>query len=326
MRNAFAKELTAVAAEDERVVLLAGDIGNRLFDEFKARCPRRFYNCGVAEANMMSMAAGMALCGLRPVVYSIAPFVTARCFEQIRIDVCYQNVPVLIAGTGAGLSYASLNATHHSCEDIGILRLLPNMCIVCPGDSWEVQRGLRAALQHDGPVYLRLGKKGEHVVHTGGAWDFVIGRGLLIRSGTDLSILSTGNVLPMALQAADMLARGGLSAEVVSCHTVKPLDVELLTRVFSDFQMVVTVEEHTLAGGLGSAAAEWLADSPPRRARLCRIGLADRFLYQAGEQDHARAEYGLTAEAIVSRVAERYTVYRSAALQSTTSSLRCEPQ
>ena len=301
MRNAFAEELTALAERDERIVVLSGDIGNRLFDAFKARCPGRFMNCGVAEANMMSMAAGLALCGLRPITYTIAPFTTMRCLEQIRVDVCYHNVPVVIVGVGAGLSYASLGATHHACEDIAVLRVLPNMTVVCPGDPIEVRLALRAALAREGPVYLRLGKKGEPIVHRREP-AFEIGQGIIVRDGRDVCLLSTGTILPVVMDAAERLARDGVLAQVVSLHTVKPLDEALLTRVFSAVPLVITVEEHSRLGGLGSIVAEWLASGPPRRAMLRSVGTADRFLHEAGDQDDARAHFGLTAEALAARV------------------------
>src|SRR2546425_3281788 len=227
MRDALAAEITQLASEDERLVLLSGDIGNRLFDRYKQRHPQRFLNCGVAEANMISMAAGMALSGLRPVVYTIAPFATTRCLEQIRVDVCYHNTAVVVVGVGAGLSYASLGGTHHSCEDIAFLRVLPNMTIVCPGDATEVRLAIRAALRQDGPVYIRLGKKGEPVVHER-APEFAIGKGIVLRAGDDVCLLSTGTVLPLALETATLLERAGVSAQVVSLHTVKPLDEGLL--------------------------------------------------------------------------------------------------
>ncbi len=165
MRNAFAKKITELAKQDERVVLLSGDIGNRLFDDFKAKFPSRFYNCGVAEANMMGIAAGLAMSGLRPVCYTITPFITYRCMEQIRVDVCYHHAPVVIVGTGSGLSYASLGATHHSCEEMGMLRLLPGLTVLAPADEVEVRGALEAALKSDNPAYIRIGKKGEPVVH-----------------------------------------------------------------------------------------------------------------------------------------------------------------
>jgi transketolase len=301
MRNAFAAEITALAAQDERIVLLSGDIGNRLFDEFKERYPRRFLNCGVAEANMIGLAAGLALSGLRPVTYTIASFTTVRCLEQIRVDACYHHLPVVIAGVGAGLSYAANGCTHHSCEDIALLRVLPGMTVVCPGDACEVRLALRAALQEDGPVYLRLGKKGEPVVHQQPP-EFIIGKGITVRAGTDVCLLSTGNMLPVTISAAEELAPYGISARVVSLHTVKPLDSDLLAALFAAFPLVVTVEEHSILGGLGGCVAEWLADRPPQPGRLIRIGTADHFLHEAGEQDHAREHYGLTPEKIAAKI------------------------
>jgi len=294
MRNTFAREMTVLGSEHDGLVLLSGDIGNRLFDDYKRHFPMRFLNCGVAEANMMGMAAGMAQSGLRPVVYTINAFITTRCFEQIRLDVCYQNVPVVIVGVGAGLSYAALGGTHHSCEDIGILRLLPNLTVICPGDATEVQLALRASLHHDGPVYIRLGKKGEPRVHKTPP-EFTIGKGIRVRAGDEVCLLSTGNMLPVAVDAAAELERRGISAEVVSMHTVKPLDEDLLAESFWRFSAVVTVEEHAARGGLGGSVAEWLADRPPQRARLCRMGTGDMFLHQAGGQDYARRYFGLTS-------------------------------
>lgn len=300
MRNAFASEITALAAEDPRVVLLSGDIGNRLFDDFKVKAPGRFYNCGVAEANMIGMAAGMAMCGLRPVAYTITPFITTRCLEQIRVDVCYHHVPVIIVGTGSGLSYAALGATHHSCEDIAFLRALPHMTVVCPADAVEVRKAVRAAVACNEPVYIRLGKKGEPVVHQQPP-DFVIGKGIVLRPGQDVCLLSTGNMLPVALRTAEALSLKGVSAQVVSLHTVKPLDEALLKDAFARFEVVVTVEEHSLVGGLGGAVAEWYVDRPGQRARLLRAGTADAFIHEAGDQEHARRHFGLTPDVIAER-------------------------
>jgi transketolase len=301
VRNAFASEITALAQRDPRVVLLMGDIGNRLFNDFKARQPERFFNCGVAEANMTSMAAGMAMCGLRPVTYTITPFATVRCLEQIRVDACYHHLPVTIVGVGAGLSYASLGATHHSCEDVAMLRCIPHLKVVCPADPVEVRLALRAALAQDDPVYIRMGKKGEPVLHRQEP-RFEIGRALVLRPGRDVCLLATGTIVPVALAAADQLAEQGVRAEVVSFHTVKPLDEEKLRQAFGSFAVVATVEEHSVLGGLGSAVAEWLVDRLPQRARLLRFGTADEFLHEAGDQEHARRHFGLTAEDIARRV------------------------
>ncbi len=304
MRDNFAAELSVLAAEDPRVVMLSGDIGNRLFDKFKAAFPGRFFNCGVAEQNMVTLAAAMASSGLRPIAYTITPFVTVRCLEQIRVDVCYHEQPVVIVGVGAGLSYASLGATHHSMEEVACLRALPGLSVVAPGDPVEARLALRAALRRGGPVYLRLGKKGEPVVHKT-APDFVIGKGIVLKPGTQVCLLSNGALLPESAAAAEALEAKGVSTQLVSFHTVKPLDEALLQDAFSRFALVATVEEHGLIGGLGSAVAEWLADGEPVKARLCRIGGPDEFLHEAGEQEYARKRFGLDAEAIARKVLAR---------------------
>ena len=305
MRNTFASTLTTIALIDQRIVLLSGDIGNKLFDSFKEQCPGRFFNCGVAEANMTSMAAGMALCGLRPVTYTIASFVTVRCLEQIRIDVCYHNLPVIIVGVGAGLSYAELGATHHSCEDIAIMRVLPNMTVVCPGDAVEVRLALSAAFKQGGPVYIRLGKKNEPIIHEGEP-DFQIGKGIIIREGgKEVCLVSTGNVLPVVMETANLLATQGIEAQVVSMHTVKPLDERLLEKVFSQFKIVATVEEHSLIGGLGGSVAEWLSGQRSIKADLLRFGVKDEFIHGAGKQKTARQSVGIDAEIIAKGILKR---------------------
>jgi transketolase len=304
MRNSFAKVITALAQEDPSIVLLSGDIGNRLFDDFKTKCPERFYNCGVAEANMMSMAAGLASCGLRPVVYTITPFLTYRCMEQIRDDVCYHNQKVVIVGTGSGLSYASLGTTHHSCEEMGMLRLLPGMTVLAPADSFEVEMTLAAALKHDGPVYIRIGKKGEPLVHSA-TKPWTIGEPIPMRQGTDVALLSTGTLLQESMETATKLAAHGVSVTVFSFPTVKPLNHNLLQDVFSKHRLVVTVEEHSVLGGLGGSIAEWRCDQSRHLACLLRIGTPDEFLHSNGEQEHAREILGLTPKAMSQRITAR---------------------
>ena len=302
MRNAFADELTRLGDEDPRIVMLSGDIGNRLFDKFKAKHPSRFFNCGVAEANMMGVAAGMAMNGLRPVAYTITPFVTTRCLEQIRTDVCYHEAPVTIVAVGAGLSYSGLGPTHHSCEDISFLRSIPNMVVICPGDAFEVRAALRAAMQQDHPVYIRMGKKGEPVVHAGSIENFQIGKAITVSDGTDVCLLSTGNMLPEAIEAAHKLKEQGISAQVVSFHTVKPLDQTCLKDAFGRFKLVATIEEHSLIGGFGAAVSEWLADTRTENQSFMRFGTPDAFFKQSGEQEYAREALGLTGHQIAEKI------------------------
>ncbi len=311
MRNAFAAEITDLAGKDDRIVLLSGDIGNRLFDNYKSLFLNRFLNCGVAEANMIGMASGMAMCGLRPVTYTIASFNTTRCLEQIRVDLCYPNLPVVLVGVGAGLAYAANGATHQACEDIGFLRILPSMTVICPGDAVEVKAAIREALKLPGPSYIRLGKKNEPVVHNQEP-AFEIGKAISVRNGEDVCLLSTGTMLPVTIAAAERLETAGVSAQVVSFHTVKPLDEECLKEAFSRFRVVVTVEEHSVVGGFGSAVAEWLtAAAAVPAAPLLRIGTRDYFLHEAGGQEHARNHFGLNAESIATQTLKMLSKTRS---------------
>lgn len=309
MRNAFAAAITELAAKDERIVLLSGDIGNRLFDKYRVQCPTRFYNCGVAEQNMTGMAAGLALSGLRPFTYTITPFATTRVIEQIRVDVCYHNVPVVIVGTGSGLSYASLGPTHHSCEDVAILRCFPNLTVLCPADAMEVGPAIEAALALSGPVYIRLGKKGEPAVHEKPP-KFEVGRGILMREGTDVCLLGMGTMTATAVEAAKLLAGQGVSARVMSMHTVKPLDEALLRDAFARFRVVAVVEEHSVIGGLGGAVAEWLAARGSQRGVLEAIGTPDAFISAAGSQQWMQEQCGLTPQAVADRIAGRFRSVR----------------
>lgn len=296
MRNAFAEEMTRIAATDKRVVVLSGDIGNKLFDKLKFVDEKRFYNCGIAEANMMGVAAGMAMSGLRPFVYTITPFTTTRCFEQIRVDVCYHHAPVVIVGTGSGLSYSELGPTHHSLEDMAILRTLPGMRVLAPCDASELRQALHEVLKDDSPTYIRIGKKGEADIHSSPP-DLKLGKVLVIREGTDVALLCAGNMMADTLMAANLLAASGISAEVVSFHTVKPLDADYLQQAASRFKLLVTVEEHSRIGGFGSAVAEWRMAQPLNVAQL-GFGTDDVFMHEVGSQAYARKKYGLTADNI----------------------------
>jgi transketolase len=275
MRNAFLRGLTALAERDERVFFLTGDLGYRIFDDFASRFPGRFLNVGTAEANMIGVASGLALGGLRPFVYSIVPFATLRCLEQIRNDICYNDVPVTIVGVGGGFSYGQNGPTHHALEDIAVMRVLPRMTVVCPGDPLEAELAVGATGRHEGPLYLRLGRAGDAAVH-GKPPEFQIGRAIVTRSGDDASLIATGGILPVAMAAATLLAKRGIAARVISMHTVKPLDGESLRNCCEQTSALFTVEEHSLLGGLGAAVAEWLAANGLRPPLGC-FGVSDRF-------------------------------------------------
>jgi len=300
MRNAFADEVTKLAQSNDRVVLLSGDIGNKLFDSMKQVDASRFYNCGIAEGNMMGVAAGMALSGLRPIVYTITPFTTTRCFEQIRIDVCYHKAPVIIVGTGSGLSYAELGPTHHSLEDLAILRSLPGIRVVAPCDANELRSVLRAAIKDFAPTYIRIGKKGEQLIYSDPP-DVSIGKSIIVRPGEDVTIICAGTLMGEVVNAAKVLDSHGISVEVVSMHTVKPLDVDYLLSAKSRFKLIVSIEEHGLIGGLGGAISEWRSHGNHLVKHLM-FGTPDEFMHEVGTQEYARIKYGLTSEQIVRRI------------------------
>ena len=297
MRNAFADEVTELAARDSRIVLLSGDIGNRLFDRLRAQSPSQFINCGVAEANMIGVAAGMALSGLRPITYTITPFTTTRCLEQIRVDVAYHEAPVIIVGTGSGLSYASLGPTHHSLEDFAILRAIPNIRILAPWDAVSLRCLLREALLDFTPTYMRIGKKGEKDILPAERVA-ALGRLTALTQGDSVAIVAVGTVAIEAQRAAEQLRDIGISATVNLAHTVKPLPEDDLRRLFSRYRLVVTVEEHAVSAGFGESTIS-LAHRSGYSGRVIPLGVPDVFLSKAGSQGYARKLSGIDAESIV---------------------------
>lgn len=223
MRTAFLKVLEELAAEDPRINLVTGDLGFTVFEPFIKRFPKQFLNAGVAEQNMTGLAVGMALSGKIVFTYSIANFPTLRCLEQIRNDGCYHKANLKVVSVGGGLAYGALGSSHQATEDLAIMRALPGMTVIAPGDPWEVEAAIRAVAAHPGPCYLRLGKAGEPRVHPGPV-RFRIGEAITLREGTGVTIISTGGMLPACAEAADLLARDGVSVRLISMHTVKPLD------------------------------------------------------------------------------------------------------
>jgi transketolase len=296
MRNAFIRALTEAAAADDRIVFLTGDLGFKLFDDFAARYPGRFMNVGVAEATMAGVAAGLALEGKKPFIYSIVPFATLRCYEQIRNDICYHEADVTVVGVGGGYSYGPNGPTHHALEDIAVMRALPNMTVMCPGDPAETIAAVHALARHRGPAYLRLGRAGEPNVHPGPV-TLAIGASLVLREGGDVALLATGNMLATAVKVADLLASRGLATRVVSMPTVKPLDTATIDAAIDSGAVLATLEEHSLIGGFGAAVAEHVAERGTG-VRFRRFAAPDHFSHTCGDQEFHRAASGLDAPAI----------------------------
>lgn len=301
MRSAFFDTLTRLAESDKRIMLLSGDLGFGVIEGFAARFPDRFLNVGVAEQNMTGVATGLALSGHVVFTYSIANFPTLRCLEQIRNGPCYHKVNVKVVSVGGGLVYGSLGMSHHATEDIAVLRALPNMMVVAPGDPVEAAAATEALIAFDGPAYLRLGRAGEPIVHKSPI-AFELGRAIPIRDGEDVTLVSTGGMLVTTMAVAERLEADGLGCRVLSMHTVKPLDEAAVIAAARETNLVVTIEEHSIIGGLGGAVAEVLSELDGAHAPLKRVGLPSAFAPRAGSRDYLAAQFGISTDAITGSI------------------------
>lgn len=273
MRRAFAETLTRLADNDPRIIFLTGDLGFQVFDDFKARHGPRYVNVGVAEAQMVCVAAGLAATGWRPVCYSIASFLTNRAFEQIRISVNYPELPVVIVGVGGGYNYSSSGVTHHAVEDFALMSVMPGMTVVAPGDPDEVRALLPQLFQIDGPSYIRIGGFGEPVIPA--LEPAVLGQWRLMRNGHRFAVISVGDVVAQVAEALQQLGSEGISPAHFHAHTVKPLDEERLSEVIGWAQALLVVEEHGPIGGMGDAINRWLCEQG-RMVPMTRLGVPDR--------------------------------------------------
>lgn len=291
MRTTFVKTLLDLARKDERIFLLTPDMGYSVLEVFRDEFPDRFLNTGIAEQNTISVAAGLAASGKIVYVYSIIPFVTMRCFEQVRIDLAYNNTNVKLVGIGAGMTYGSLGPTHHSVEDIAIMRAIPNMTVLCPGDPIETEELIRRSYEIDGPVYIRLGKNGEPRIHPEGI-RIEIGKAIHVTSGDDLILITTSNTLERGKKWVDEWASEGIDVNLVSMPTMKPFDTQSVIELISRNIPIITFEEHNIIGGLGSAVAEVIAESG-KPVKFRRIGINDRFSHYVGGHELQKDKFGL---------------------------------
>jgi transketolase len=298
MRDVFVRELTRIAAQRPEVMLLTADLGFGVLDDFATRFPAQFLNVGIAEQNMTGLATGLALEGRIVFTYSLGNFPTLRCLEQIRNDACYHGARVKIVTVGGGMSYGAVGPTHHATEDLAILRALPETTVICPGDHWEVQQATRDIVDLPGVTYFRLDKSAAPPCHREDEV-FVLGKARKIVDGSAATLIATGGILGEAVKAAAILRARGIEVRVLSCHTVKPLDEEAVVDAALQTGGIVTLEEHTVDGGLGGAVAETLLEAGGRPGFFTRIGLRSRFSSIVGSQQYLRTAYGLDAESIV---------------------------
>lgn len=299
-RESYGNALTALGREHDNLVVLDADLAEATKTGiFKKEFPERHIDCGIAEANMIGIAAGLASCGKVPFCSSFAMFAAGRTFEQIRNSVGYPHLNVKIGATHAGISVGEDGATHQCNEDIALMRTIPGMTIINPSDDIEAKAAVKAAYEMEGPVYLRFGRLAVPVINDREDYHFEIGKGVVLQEGADLTIIATGLEVNEAMEAAKLLAQDGIRAEVINMHTIKPLDAELVARSAAKTGKVVTVEEHSIIGGLGSAVAEVLAEKQP--AKLLRIGVEDRF-GESGPAVKLLEKYGLDAAGIYNKI------------------------
>lgn len=303
MRDTFVRTLVELAKKDKNIELITGDLGFGVLKPFWEQCPDQFTNAGIAEQNMTTVAAGMALMGKTVFTYSIGNFPTLRCLEQIRNDCAYHLANVKIVCIGGGFVYGSLGMSHQATEDIAILRALPNVVVMAPADLVEAEECTKALAKYKGTAYLRLGRGGEKRIHKE-IENFQIGKAIKITDGEKIAIFSTGAIFEEVKDAYLLLKDRGYSPAVYTFPTVKPIDRDLIEYVSKNFDLVVTCEEHNIIGGFGSAVSEIMAEIRERKSVLLRIGLNDEYSIRVGNQKYLRSQYGLDAESIAKRIIE----------------------
>jgi len=297
MRNTIINTIFESAKINKNIVLLTADLGYSVLENFQNQLPEQFCNVGIAEQNMIGVAAGLALSGKKVFVYTIVPFATMRCFEQIRIDVCYQNLDVTIIGVGGGYAYGTLGTTHYAIEDIAIMRSLPKMKIISPADKIEAKLLIGQVLEQQGPFYIRLNRGGETDIHKSDNIDLKIGDGIQLSENSEILLISTGNITQCSVEAADRLAAEGIGVTVVSLSTLKPVNKEYLSKILSGKKYVFSLEEHNINGGLGSIVAEFMAENQIS-AKFSRLGINDEYLKEIGKQDYMRDLAGISSEKV----------------------------
>lgn len=300
MRFTVVKIIYEAALKNKKIYFLTGDLGHACEEEFKKNIPNQYINTGIAEQNMMGIASGLALSGMKVFVYSISPFVTMRCFEQVKNDVCYQNVDVNIIGVGGGFAYGPYGNTHCSIEDIAVMRVLPNMKIICPANTLETEQLTKQILNIPGPIYMRIGRGKEPIPEN--RYLVTFGKGYKVKAGKHGIIITTGTMLNECEQSIKLLGKRGLNFALINMHTIKPIDKELIFDIINDFDTIFTVEEHSIIGGLGSTIAEIISEETRKKIRFKRFGIRDRYLQEIGSQDYLRDKHGISSQKIADSI------------------------
>lgn len=300
MRDTFFATLSQLAKENKNIEVVTGDLGFGVLKPFWEAHPDQIINAGIAEQNLTSVAAGMALEGKTVFTYSIGNFPTLRCLEQIRNDCAYHNANVKVVCVGGGFVYGSLGMSHHATEDIAVMRALPDVTVLCPGDLVEAKAVTKAIASYPGTCYVRLGRGGEKKIHPDNI-DFEIGKAIKVQDGEEIAIFSTGAIFEEVSEACEILKESGINPTVYTFPTVKPIDEKTIREIAESHKLIVTCEEHNLSGGFGSAVAEVLAELPAH-ARLLRMGMNDQYCTIVGDQKYLRDQYGISGKKIAEKI------------------------
>ena len=302
MRNIFVNEIQKIMREDDKVVFISAECGFNVVESLEAEFPGRFYNTGIAEQSLIGTCAGVALRGLKPVAYTMAMFMTMRAYEQIRVDVAYQQTPVILAGVIPGLGYGNSGTTHHSIEDAAILRVLPNMTVTYTSCETDVRAAARQAVNYGKPIYIGLGRNNPAYQAPYGQDEFKIGRAIRLSDGDDAAIFATGVMVPEAMEASRLLAGRGIHVSVYNMHTIKPLDEAAVREAAARCGTIFTLEEESIIGGLGGAVAELLAESDDMHCRFKRFGIRDTYGKASGSIPWLRRQYGIDAQNVSDQI------------------------
>ncbi|MCI8299588.1 MAG: transketolase [Lachnospiraceae bacterium] len=304
MRTTFIETLTELAQEDEKIMCVIGDTGFSVFEGFEQEFGGRFLNVGIAEQNFVSIGAGLAAMGMKPYIYNVVSFMTLRAAEQIMLDICYQENPVVLVGVGGGLAYATAGPTHHALQDLALMSAMPNMSVVCPGDPVEMKAVMKQSKDFGKPLYIRIGRSVDPVVHSGDI-DFKIGKAIQMYDGTDATLFVTGVMLQEAVKVRELLCQKGITAALYSMPSIKPIDKEIIKERAALGKPVFTIEEHSVIGGLGDAVGrvlcEYMADTP---VQFHKFGIPDQFAPVTGSRDYLRDLFGISADKMAGAIVQ----------------------
>lgn len=304
MRSTFVNTLSEMARRDDKVMCVIGDTGFSVFEGFEKEFGSRFVNVGIAEQNFVSFGAGLAAMGMKPYIYNVVSFMTLRSLEQIELDICYQENPVVLVGVGGGHAYGTAGPTHHSYFDVAMMRMMPNMTVVCPADPVEMKAVMLESENYGKPLYIRIGRSVDPVIHKEPI-DFKIGKAVKMHDGDDGVLFATGTIVKDAVMAVELLEKKGIHIALYSMHTIKPIDKETLTECFEKYEHVFTAEEHSITGGLGTAVSEVLLDTVSdsyKTNTIKRFGCPDTFAPVTGTREYLNSLYGLAPEQMAEEI------------------------